>query len=193
MLIGLPQSVVILLTGVVYYAVDYWLMRYYGEGQLQGPGARSWRYTAVMVAAWVLLTAQPLLLPSLGVSTASRVGLVVQGAGLLLIPIGLALHWWARLHLGRFYVEDVRFQEGQYLVDTGPYSRVRHPVFTSFFLIAVGLLGVNPAFTTLAMLCYVAVDFSGAARQEEALLLEKLPQYAAYIEQTGRFFPRLRR
>ena len=190
MLTGLPQSVAILLTGLVYYAVDFWLIRHYDRGQGQASSARSWRYTALMVAFWSLLVVQPVLLPRLGLSTAAWAGLVVQGAGLVLIVSGLVLHWWARSHLKQFYVEDVRFQEGQYLVDTGPYSCVRHPVFSSFFLISVGMVCVNPALTTLAMVIYVAIDFSRAARKEEALLSDKLPQYTEYVEHTGRFFPK---
>jgi len=189
-LTGIPQSAVILLTGLVYYAVDFRLMRYYDRHSSQGPSARSWRYTFLMVAFWTLLVVQPMLLPGLGVSTTAWWGLAIQAAGIALIACGLALHWWARSHLQHFYVEDVQFQEGQYLVDTGPYSRVRHPVFTSFFLIAVGMLLVNPAITTLAMVLYVSVDFSSAARKEEALLSEKLPEYAKYMEHTGRFLPK---
>jgi protein-S-isoprenylcysteine O-methyltransferase Ste14 len=51
---------------------------------------------------------------------------------------------------------------------------------------------VNPALTTLAMAVYVAIDFTSAARQEEALLSERLPEYAGYMQRTGRFIPRWR-
>lgn len=190
MLTGIPQSAVILLTGLIYYAVDFRLMRHYERHSSQGQSARSWRYTFLMITSWVLLVVQPVLLPEVGVTTTAWWGLVIQAAGIGLIACGLTLHWWARTHLQQFYVEDVKFQDGQYLVDTGPYSRVRHPVFTSFFLIAVGMLLVNPALTTLAMVLYVSVDFSSAARKEEALLLEELSEYAEYMEHTGRFFPK---
>jgi protein-S-isoprenylcysteine O-methyltransferase Ste14 len=109
-----------------------------------------------------------------------------------MITGALALHWWARVHLRHFYVEDVDFQEGQYVVDTGPYNLVRHPIFASFFMIAMGLLLVNPAVTTLLMTIYVFVDFSRAARKEEELLIERLPHYASYMEHTGRFWPKWR-
>ena len=193
MFTGIPQSIVIFLTGLVYYAVDFQLMRHYDQDSPPGPSPRSWRYTVLMIAFWVLLVVQPVLLPEVGVSTAAWWGLLIQAVGIASIVCGLALHWWARAHLQHFYIEDVRFLEGQYLVDTGPYSRVRHPVFTSFFLIAVGMLLVNPALTTLGMILYASVDFSKAARDEEALLSEKLPEYAKYMERTGRFFPRWQR
>jgi protein-S-isoprenylcysteine O-methyltransferase Ste14 len=193
MLTGIPQSIAIFVTGLVYYVVDFRLMRRYEWHTAQDPSARSWRYTILMIVFWILLVVQPVLLPEVGVSTSSWWGLLAQAAGIASIACGLALHWWARSHLKQFYIEDVQFLEGQYLVDTGPYSRVRHPVFTSFFLIAVGMLLVNPALTTLGMVLYALVDFSRAAREEEALLSERLPEYAEYMERTGRFFPRWQR
>ncbi len=192
MLTGLFQSIVILLTGLVYYAVDAWLMRHYDQDRAQEGSGRSRRYTLLMLAFLALLVVQPVLLPGLGLQIGAWWGLWVQVAGVGLIAIALTLHWWARSHLKHFYVEDVQFQEGHQVVDTGPYRWVRHPIFTSFFVIAVGLLLVNPALTTALMVGYVLVDFPRAARSEEELLKENLPQYAGYVERTGRFWPRRR-
>jgi protein-S-isoprenylcysteine O-methyltransferase Ste14 len=88
-------------------------------------------------------------------------------------------------------VEDVVFQKGHMLVDTGPYRYVRHPIFTSFLMIALGLLLVNPALPTLLATLYAFWDFSRAASQEEALLRKKLDGYADYMRRTGRFLPQL--
>lgn len=192
MLTGIFQSGVILLTGLVYYAVDFWLMIRYDPRRSDRGSGRSWGYTAFMVAFWAMLVAQPLLLPQLGLYTSAAWGLVMQTIGLLLIAGGLALHWWARAHLRQFYVEDVQAQAGQQLVDTGPYRHMRHPVFTSFFLIAAGLLLVNPAMTTFLLAVYVLIDFPRAAVKEERLLTDELPGYARYVERTGRFLPRWR-
>ena len=96
MVTGIPQSALILLTGLVYYVVDFRLMRHYDRHRSQGPSARSWRYTFLMIVFWVLLVVQPVLLPEVGVSTTAWWGLVIQAAGIALIVCGLALHWWAR-------------------------------------------------------------------------------------------------
>jgi protein-S-isoprenylcysteine O-methyltransferase len=133
-----------------------------------------------------------MLFPGLGLHIDHVWGLVVQSVGVLLVVGGLGLQWWARSHLRHFYVEDVHFQDGQYLIDSGPYRLVRHPVFTSFFMIAVGLALVNPAVTTFLLLIYVFVDFPRAARKEEELLTRELPEYASYMQRTGRFLPKWR-
>ena len=189
---GLFQAGVILLTGLTYYVVDAWLMRHHDQHRAQEGSGRSRRYTLFMLAFLALLVIQPVLLPGLGLQISAGWGLWVQAVGVALIAATLALHWWARSHLKHFYVEDVQFQEGHQVVDTGPYRWVRHPIFTSFFVIAVGLLLVNPALTTLLMLVYVLVDFPRAARSEEELLMENLPHYASYMERTGRFWPKRR-
>jgi protein-S-isoprenylcysteine O-methyltransferase Ste14 len=192
MLTGMFQSAVLLVTGLVYYVVDSWLLRYHDRQRTEQGSGRSWGYTAFMIASWALLVVQPMLFPGLGLHIDHVWGLVVQSVGVLLVVGGLGLQWWARSHLRHFYVEDVHFQDGQYLIDSGPYRLVRHPVFTSFFMIAVGLALVNPAVTTFLLLIYVFVDFLRAARKEEELLTRELPEYASYMQRTGRFLPKWR-
>jgi protein-S-isoprenylcysteine O-methyltransferase Ste14 len=145
-----------------------------------------------MVLFLLVLVLQPILLPGLSLRVQGWWGLLMQVSGIALLLSGLVLHWWSRSHLKQFYVEDVSVQDQQALVDTGPYRLVRHPIFTSFFAIALGLLLVNPAITTLGLALYVLVDFSRSARREEELLLAKIPDYAGYVERTGRFVPRWR-
>jgi protein-S-isoprenylcysteine O-methyltransferase len=118
---------------------------------------------------------------------------VIQILGVITILSALALHIWSRVHLQQFYAERVEVQPEHRVIDTGPYRLVRHPVITSFFGIAAGLFLINPALTTLAVLCYTIWDFRRAAGQEEELLSRTLPGYADYAGRTPRFLPRLSR
>jgi protein-S-isoprenylcysteine O-methyltransferase Ste14 len=103
------------------------------------------------------------------------------------------LQVWARLHLRQFYAERVEVQPEHYVVDTGPYAHVRHPLFTSFFVFVTGLLLVSPALPTLLVAAYAFWDFSRAARQEEELLSEHLAGYKDYMARVPRFVPGLSR
>jgi protein-S-isoprenylcysteine O-methyltransferase Ste14 len=192
MILGVSQSLVTFFAGLVYYAVDFWLMRRYDRDRTEEGTGRSWAYTAFMVILLIILVLQPILVPALGLRLPGPWGLLMQSLGIGFLVGGLALHWWSRSHLKQFYVEDVVVQNEQTLVDTGPYRLVRHPVFTSFFAIALGLLLVNPAITTLALALYVFVDFTRAASEEEKLLSGRLAGYAGYIKRTGRFVPKWR-
>jgi protein-S-isoprenylcysteine O-methyltransferase Ste14 len=192
MLNGPFQSITILMTGIIYYAVDFWLIHCHDQLRHEEGSGRSWGYTAMMLTVLVLLAAQPIALPGLGVQIRGLWGATIQILGIALLLIAFSLHWWARVHLRQFYVEDIVFQEGHKLVDTGPYRYVRHPTFTSFLIIALGLLMVNPALPTLLAAIYAFWDFCGAAKKEETLLCERLDGYANYMRRTGRFLPRLR-
>lgn len=191
MFTGISQSVVTLLLAMAFYAQDVWLIRRFDPERIEG-SARSWSWTlfAVLMAAIVVL--QPVLLPVLGFQTVAWWGLLLQMVGLALMIAGLALHWWARLHLRQFFGERVEYQPGQYLIDSGPYAHVRHPIYSAFFLCVIGLLLVNPAAPTLLVTLYFLWDFSRAAGKEEALLGEKLAGYDDYRARTPRYVPDLR-
>lgn len=192
MLTGIYQSGAILAAIVVFYAVDSWLIRRYDSLRAAG-SSRSWSYTLMAAIPVVLIIVQPTAWPGLGVYTDAWWGLLVQAVGLALLLGGLTLHWWARLHLGQFYGEREEVQTGQYLVQSGPYAYVRHPLYTSYFALALGLVLINPALSTLLAVAYAVVDFCLATRREEKLLIENLPGYDDYIARTPRFLPRLRR
>ena len=189
---GVYQSAVILGTFVIFYVVDVWLMRRYDPLRAEG-SSRSWEYTIMVLLAAVFLVLQPIVWPGLGLYTESAWGLLVQLAGVAVILLALALHLWARINLGQFYGEREEVQPGQYLVQSGPYAHIRHPIYTSYFACASGLLMVNPSLPMVLAAIYAFVDFNLATRREEPLLREELPGYASYMARTPRFLPRLGR
>jgi protein-S-isoprenylcysteine O-methyltransferase Ste14 len=190
MFAGVYQSAVIAAAFVVFYAADAWLMRRYDVARVAGSG-RSWGWVLFSTVAVLVLVAQPILLPGLGFQTDSTWGVVLQGLGVLLLAGGLGLHGWARIHLAQFYSERLEVQPGHELVEDGPYAYVRHPVYASFYLCSVGLLLVNPAWTTLLLALYFLWDFDRTARQEEALLSKTLAGYRDYVARTPRYLPHL--
>ena len=105
--------------------------------------------------------------------------------------LSFGLHIWGRQHLRRFYTERVEVQQGHQVINTGPYAVVRHPIITTFFGLAIGVFLINPSLPTLAAMIYTFGDFLNAARKEEQLLLDALPEYATYMAETPPFLPRL--
>jgi protein-S-isoprenylcysteine O-methyltransferase Ste14 len=188
---GIYQSAVTLGMILAFYIGDVWLMRRFDPSRAEG-SSRSWSWTLFSLSMAAIVVLQPVVLPWLGLHTEAAWGLWMQALGLALISSGLALHWWARWHLGQFYGERVEFQSGQHLVEGGPYAYVRHPIYTSFFLCIVGLLLVNPALTTLLVTVYFFWDFPRAACKEEVLLSQNLPGYSEYMARTPRYLPSLR-
>jgi protein-S-isoprenylcysteine O-methyltransferase Ste14 len=189
---GVWQSAVILATFIAFYVVDVWLMRRFDPLRAEG-SSRAWDYTILILLAGAFLVMQPIVWPGAGFHTGAQWGLLLQIVGLLLTLGALALHLWARMNLRQFYGEREEVQQGQFLIESGPYAHIRHPIYTSYYTYAVGLLLVNPSIPMLLAAIYAFVDFSLAVRREEKLLRQDLPGYADYMARTSRFLPRLRK
>lgn len=186
------RSIAIFCVILAFYLIDVWLMRRYDPLRAVG-SSRSWSYTALAVLGAILLVAQPALWPGLGLQLPRLWAALLVVTGLLLTCGALAIHVWARTHLGQFYGEREEVQPGQSLIESGPYARVRHPLYTSYFVFTAGLVLINPAVLTVLALVYALIDFSLATRREEKLLSRELPGYAEYMARTPRFFPALHR
>ncbi len=192
MLAGVYQSVAILSVMVIYYATDIWLARRYAP--LRAPscgGNKNWGKTALLMIPAGFIVVQPLVWPEIGLHINMRWGMLVQALGIMVIIGALLLNWQARLHLRQFYAEWPEVQPRHQVVDSGPYAHIRHPLFTAYILMTIGLLLINPALSTLLLVIYVSLEFTLAARREERLLATELPGYADYIVRTPRFFPKL--
>lgn len=174
-----------------FFAMDFYFMfRYDRERKEDGKGW-AWDYTLFTFAIGLIILIQPVLFPKIGWSTDAPPGRIIQVLGGLSVMLSFGLHIWARRHLRHFYVERVEVQNGHQVVDTGPYSLMRHPIITSFFLLAGGIFFINPAFPTSLAFLYVLADFNKAARQEEVLLASTVPGYPEYMTRVPRFFPHL--
>ena len=187
MISGIFLSFLLLLIVVVFYAIDFAFLTRYDRERQSGKGW-AWDYTLLTVAGALLVILQPWLLPFLGWRMDINWGWAIQLTGLLSCLASFAIHIWARLHLQKFYAERVEVQPDHQVIQTGPYAYVRHPVITSFFLLAFGLILIAPGLTTLGGLVYVIWDFSRAARHEEELLARTLPGYTDYMMRVPRFF-----
>ncbi len=186
------RAIVMLIVVVAFYTADFLLTRRYDRLRADRSTGRSWSYTVFALIAGLLVIAQPVILPQVGLRMNAWWMGIVQAAGVGFAILALLLNWWARTHLQHYYTEGAEYQAGHRVISTGPYAYVRHPVFVSLFLLVTGLLLINPAVTTLLIAVYTFADFTQAARRDEQLLAEKLPEYRRYMEQTPRFFPRLR-
>ncbi len=192
MLTGIYLSCAILVIGVVFYAVDSWLIHRYDKLRTKESGSsRSISYAIFAIFIVVLLILQPILWPWLGFQTTAAWGLIMQIIGMVIVLAALALHWWARTTLRQYYSEREEVQSEQKLVYAGPYVYIRHPIYTSYFTSIIGLLLINPTVITLLIAIYVYWDYGIAVGREEKLLAEKLPGYADYMKRTTRFFPRI--
>lgn len=77
------------------------------------------------------------------------------------------------------------------VANEGLYRYVRHPQYTGFILVIIGFLVQWPTIITVAMAPILIARYVRLAKKEEAVMLEQFPvEYAAYIKDKPRFFPR---
>src|SRR5262249_24181362 len=116
----------------------------------------------------------------------------VAGTGLLALEAAaFAFAWWARIHLGRLWSAAITLREGHRIVDSGPYGRVRHPIYT-------GLIGASWSYALLAAspvglagAAVLTAQMAWKARREEAFLRAELgaDAYDAYAAKTPMLIP----
>lgn len=123
------------------------------------------------------------------------------------LPLPAALRWfgvtigvvnvllllWVHRTLGKNFAAPGVIQTGQTLITAGPYHWVRHPMFTTFFIISVTFALIT-ANGLIAILCLLfGVLLPSIVKPEEQTLLEKFgDQYREFMQRTGRFLPRWR-
>ncbi len=113
----------------------------------------------------------------------------LSAVGLFLFFLGLGLAIWARLYLGRNWGMPMSKKEDPELVTTGPYSSIRHPIYSGIILAMIG--------TTLAVSVYwlaavvlLGAYFTYSAFVEERTMAGLFPDsYPAYKRSTKMLVP----
>lgn len=105
---------------------------------------------------------------------------------------GLLFAVWARLHLGSNWSRAVTIKQGHELITTGPYSLVRHPIYTG---ILTGFIGTAIALSQVrGFIAFVLVFLALRAkfRMEEAWMRSQFGEtYATYAHKTAALVPYL--
>jgi protein-S-isoprenylcysteine O-methyltransferase Ste14 len=104
----------------------------------------------------------------------------------LLILFGSAAAVIALVRLGRSFS---MMAEARRLVTSGPYRFVRHPLYLAEEL---AIIGISMQFFSLSTAFVLAVQIAFQLRRmhnEEAVLAESFPEYAAYRQRTARLLP----
>ena len=99
---------------------------------------------------------------------------------------------WVHRTLGQHYSYALETKTGQTLIKSGPYSRVRHPLYSVHNLFNLGMVFLT-ANILLTVFAIIGVPFTYVRmKSEEKMMLEKFGSaYEDYMKQTGRIFPKL--
>lgn len=141
--------------------------------------------------AWVL--AQGLLLGLVAllavVCRSEARPLWTVAAGVLLLAVASALALAGALALGRNLSPFPKLGQRAQLVRHGIYAWIRHPIYTSVILAALGWALAWQSWPALLVAALLIPFFRAKASREEHWLRERFPEYADYEQRVSRFIP----
>ncbi len=159
----------------------YWLTS--AVGAKSGSRSRRARAPSLLIALGFVL------LRALGANHLAIHSTICEVIGAILFASGLGLAIWARIHLGRNWGMPMTRKDQPELVTSGPYRRVRHPIYSGILLAVLGTaLAINILW--LVVLALLGSYFIYSATVEERMLTATFPTtYPSYRARTKMLIP----
>ncbi|MGA2483846.1 MAG: isoprenylcysteine carboxylmethyltransferase family protein [Candidatus Acidiferrales bacterium] len=111
-------------------------------------------------------------------------------SGAAVTATGLLFSVWARRHLGKNWSQAVTWKEGHELITSGPYSLVRHPIYTGLLLGFVGFAVARGEWRGLLAVALVFGALWRKLRLEEKWMRAKFGEsYEAYSRRVAALVP----
>ncbi len=75
------------------------------------------------------------------------------------------------------------------LITSGPYTAIRHPMYTALLLIGAGMVCNDISITRFIIYIVLFIDLIFKIKYEEKLLSKHFPEYEAYKHKTAKLIP----
>lgn len=111
--------------------------------------------------------------------------------GVIFLLFGLLVAFLAIMSLGQNLTPLPHPKDKAQLVTSGVYAYVRHPIYSSILLLALGWAAWNASLFTLLATLILAIFFDLKARREERFLQQKFAAYQDYKMRVKKFIPYL--
>ena len=177
--------------------VAWYIIRYPFERRAKKVGvAKSlfgWRESGLLALAFVGLWGVPLIYALTGFPSRldRQVVPAVAVLGVVILCGALLLFFRSHADLGRNWSISLQIRNEHRLVTTGIYRFIRHPMYSSFFLLAIAQFMLLPNwFAGTTGLIGTGLLYAFRVRQEERMMVEHFgAEYRDYTAHTGRLIP----
>jgi len=118
---------------------------------------------------------------------------VLDSIAVLVTALGIGFAICARFYLGTNWSSAVGVKVGHELIRTGPYTWVRHPIYSGLLLALIGTALQQDRVIALIAVALFWLGFWIKSRMEEEFMRKTFgEQYVEYRKSTGALIPKLR-
>jgi protein-S-isoprenylcysteine O-methyltransferase Ste14 len=184
---------------IIWFAglVAWYVIRYPFERRAKKVGVTKslfgWRESGLLALAFLGLWVIPAIYALTGFPAALDRPLIPAIAILGIVMLCAALFLFYRSHadLGKNWSISLEIRSEHRLVSSGIYRFIRHPMYSSFFLMAVAQLLLLPNWLAgVTGLVGVGMLYAFRIRQEERMMMERFgAEYRDYMTRTARLIP----
>ena len=188
--VGLP-GLVVLGIGLVTFLVALVAARRRRGPEAVAAGVRSRRSLVGIVVQMIAILLVGIG-PVLPILPAASPEVIVQALVVAVLMAGaVGLFVWASRTMGRNWSLIARTRDDHQLVQTGPFARIRHPIYTALmlFTLAMGLAYGHLSHLLVAAPLYALGTWLRIAEEERLLRAMFGPAYDAYAARVKRFVP----
>ena len=120
---------------------------------------------------------------------------IFRWLALFIYALNLGLFFWCHKSLGQNWSTVLEVKKSHKLIQKGPYKRIRHPMYTHFWLLIIsqGLLLNNWIVLIYGVFAWGILYFLRVFKEEEMMTEEFGTEYNKYVERTGRLLPKFGR
>ncbi|MHA1936845.1 MAG: isoprenylcysteine carboxylmethyltransferase family protein [Candidatus Thorarchaeota archaeon] len=112
--------------------------------------------------------------------------------GVVIASILIPYTYWIGKVLAENYSDTLQIQEKQTLTTTGPYGKIRHPIYASAIYFLGALVLVSDNFLFLILLILIIPGIYRRMKKEEIMMIDQFgDEYLDYMKRTGRTFPKV--
>jgi protein-S-isoprenylcysteine O-methyltransferase Ste14 len=153
-----------------------------------------WRIYAIRLFVFLLLLAFIVLLvlnPPWKPKLDLPLPFWLRWAGFAFGLASLGFWTWTHVVLGTLWSAQLQLRTNHRLITSGPYSRIRHPMYTAILVWVTSLGFVIANWVPIIFAVLVAVILVARVPREEQMIVERFgDEYREYMKRAGRFLPK---
>lgn len=166
-----------------------WLYFYWRGGSLiiadilsalKTPHARLDAALLIVMTAGTFVIMATGLLVGVGIIQVNPAFDFLSAAGAVLTLAGMGGTLYCRHYLGGYWTAETRLKEDHQLIDSGPYSLARHPIYLFAIVMYAGLALTFPVWQCALTALVINGAYILKTRDEDEYLRQNLPGYQAY-------------